>query len=208
MSRDNSASSCTNTFSHGTLTFVAHQHAVALVVAPGQRRIELRGEPDRGGLARPQRQPRRVARDRAGDRLLLLVGRERNDVADPDLVGVERAGRQHLHAGDDDAVVVLAHDAQRRHRDVLLVIELRIARGLRRHHRVDHVDVVVADVAVVLLQVVGEGVRLRQRVGLHRHAGDERRDVIRRAAEHAVGEFGDAAVAVRCAAAGRRGSSA
>ena len=34
-----------------------------------------------------------------------------------------------------------------------------------------------------------------QFVGLHRHAGDKRRDVIRRTAEHAIGEVGDAAMA-------------
>ena len=39
------------------------------------------------------------------------------------------------------------------------------------------------------------GVRRLQLVGLHRHAGDEGRDVVGRAAEQAVGEIGDAAMA-------------
>jgi hypothetical protein len=33
-----------------------------------------------------------------------------------------------------------------------------------------------------------------QLIGLHRHAGDERRHVIGRTAEHAVGEIGDTAM--------------
>ncbi len=115
-------------------------------------------------------------------------------VADPDLVGVERAGRQHLHAGDDHAVILLAHHAQRRHRQVLLVIEFRVARGLRRHHGVDDIDVVVADVAVVAQKVLGMRMRGRQLIRLHRHAGDERGDVVGGAAEHAEGEIGDPAM--------------
>ena len=76
------------------------------------------------------------------------------------------------------------------------MIEFRIARGLRRHHGVDRVDVVVADVAIIGEQIIGMAARRLQLVGLHRHAGDERGDVIRRAAEHAVGEVGDAAVTI------------
>ena len=177
------------------LDVFAHQHAVAFVVAPGQRRIEFGTQAESGGLARPQRQTRRIARDCAGDRLLLLVGGERDDVADPDLVGVGGGGRQHLHAGDDDAVVVLAHHPQRRRRDVLALIEFRIAGSLRRHHRVRHIDVVVADVAIVVQEVVAEPVRRRQRAGIHRHAGDVGRQMIGRAAEQAVGEIRDPAMA-------------
>ena len=144
-------------------------------------------------LARPQLQARRVAGDGAGDRLLLLVGRQRHDVADPDLVGEDRAGRQHLHAGDDDAVIVLAHHAQGRHRHVLPLIELGIARGLRRHHGIARIDVVVADVAVIGDRRCPHGrTGAFKLVGLHRHAGDEGRDVVGRAAEHAIGDVGDA----------------
>ncbi len=106
------------------------------------------------------------------------------------------AGRQHLHAGDDDAVVLFTHDAQRRHRNILLVIEFRVARGLRGHHGIDHVIVVVADPPIVTLQIVGEGIGLGQRVGFHRHTRDERRHMVGRAAEHAEGEFGDHAMAL------------
>lgn len=173
------------------LDVLAQHHAVAFVVAPGQRGVELGRGREHGRFARPQREPRCVARHRAGDRFLLLVGSERDHVAEPDVVGIEGAGRQHLHAGDDDAIVVLAHHPQRGHRNILLVVELRITGGLRRHHGVDDIGVVVADVAVIGHEVVGVRAGRRQRIGLHGHAGDERGDVIGRAAEHAEGGIGD-----------------
>ena len=177
------------------LDLVAQQHAVAFVVAIGQRRIEFGSDAGLHRLARPQPQTRRVARDGAGDRFLLLLRRQRNDIADPDVVGEHRAGGQHLHAGDDDAVVLLAHHAQGRHRKILLEIEIRIARRLRRQHGIGNVKIVVAGVLVVAQHVVGMGVRRGQRAEIHRHAGDEGGDVVRRAAEQAVGEIGDTPMA-------------
>ena len=44
-------------------------------------------------------------------------------------------------------------------------------------------------------KIVGAAARSLQGVGLHRHAGDERCDVIGRAPKHAVGKIGDAPVA-------------
>ncbi len=93
--------------------------------------------------------------------------------------------------------IVLADHAQRRHRDVLALIELRIARGLRRQYRVDDVEVVVADVTIIGEQIVGVTARRLELVGLHRHAGDEGGDVVGRTAEHAIRHIGDAAVADR-----------
>ena len=128
---------------------VADEHAVGFVVPVGERGIEFPLAAECERLARPQLQTRRVARNGAGDRLLLLVRRQRNDVADPDFVGERGAGRQHFHAGNNDAGIVLAHDLQRRHRNILPLIKFRVARGLRGHHRIDDVEVVVADVAVI-----------------------------------------------------------
>ena len=71
------------------------------------------------------------------------------------------------------------------------MVEFRIARSLRRHHGVDDIGVVVADMAIIANEVLGVGVRRRQGVGLHRHAGDKRGYVIGRAAEHAEGGIGD-----------------
>ena len=177
------------------LDLVAQQHAVAFVVAIGQRRIEFRGAAGLHRLARPQPQARRVAGDGAGDRFFLLFRRQRNDVADPDVVCEHRAGGEHLHAGDDDAVVRLAHHAQGRHRQILLEVEIRIARRLRRQHGVGNIEIVVAGVLVVAQHVVGMGVRRGQRAQVHRHAGDEGGDVVRRAPEQAVGKIGDAPMA-------------
>ena len=177
------------------LDLVAQQHAVAFVVAIGQRRIEFRRAVGLHRLARPQPQTWRVARDGAGDRFLLLLRRQRDDIADPDVVCEHRAGGEHLHAGDDDAVILLAHHAQGRHRQILLEIEIRIARGLRRQHRISNVKIVVAGMLVIAQHVVGVRVGRGQRAEIHRHAGDEGGDVVRRAAEQAIGEIGNTPVA-------------
>ena len=103
---------------------------------------------------------------------------QRDEIADPDFVGEHGAGGEHFHAGDHDAGIVLADDAQRRHWDVLAMIEFRIARGLRRHHGVNGVDIVVADMTIIGEQIIGMTAGGLQLVGLHRHAGDERRNVI------------------------------
>ncbi len=176
------------------LDVVAQHHAVTFIVAPGEWGIEFRCDAEHRRLARPECEARRVARYGAGDRLFLLVRRERKHVADPDFVGIDRAGREHLHARDHDAVVFFPHHPQRRHRKVLPLIEFRIARRLRRQHGVDDVDVVVPDVAVIPNEIVGVRTGCRQRVGLDHHAGDERGDVIGRAAEHAEGRVGDPAM--------------
>ena len=74
------------------------------------------------------------------------------------------------------------------------MIEFGITRRLRRHNRVDDVNVVVAQMMIVTNKIVGMGARRRQCVGFDRHAGDEGRDVIGRASEHAEGGVGDPAV--------------
>ena len=66
----------------------------------------------RVGLARPQRNARRVERQRRGDRLALELVVDRREVADQISSAIDRAGRQHLHAGDGDAAVVLGDHLQ------------------------------------------------------------------------------------------------
>src|SRR5439155_12562814 len=57
------------------------------------------------------------------------------------------------------------------------------------------VNVVIAQMPVVAQKIVGVRAGSGQRIGLDHHAGDEGGDVIGRAAEHAKGKVGDAAVA-------------
>jgi len=56
---------------------LAHHHRVGLVEAPGERVLELARRVALERLSRPQGEPGRVHRDRAGDRLGQLVRRER-----------------------------------------------------------------------------------------------------------------------------------
>ena len=61
----------------GDFDVVAQDHAVGFVVAIGKGCIELHRAHTFHRFARPQGQAGRVARHRTGDRLFLLVGRER-----------------------------------------------------------------------------------------------------------------------------------
>ncbi len=162
------------------LDVVEHHHRVGLVEAEGEGRLEFGRSGGRERLARPQRHALGVAGHREGDGLRLRFRRQRQDVADPDFVGECRAGRQHLHAGNDDAVVLLADHAAGRIGQILLLEEIRIARGLRRHDGVRGEDVVVAHEFVIAPHIVGI---LPEQFRLQVHAGDEARDVIRRTAE-------------------------
>ena len=91
---------------------VADQHAVGLVVAVRHRIVGLVRDVLRVGLPRPQRDAGRVERQRRGDRLALELLVDRREIADQDLVGIDRAGGQHLHAGDGDAGIVLGDHLQ------------------------------------------------------------------------------------------------
>jgi len=119
----------------------------------------------------------------------------------PDLVAEHAARRQHLHARYDDAVVLLRDDPQGRDRQVHALIVVGVAGGLRRQHGVGRVYVVAAHMLVVVEQVAREAaiaaVALVEHLGLHRHAGDEARDVVVGAPDHAVGQIGDAAMRIR-----------
>ena len=170
------------------LDLLAHHHAVGLVVPVGERVLELDLRIALERLPGPQREAFGIHGHCARDGLRELRGGERDQVADPDLVGEHRAGGQHLHAGDHHAIVLLAHDPQRRDGEVLLHVELGVARGLRRDHRVGGVGVVLPHVLVILEQVA---LVLAEHRRVGRHAGDECGHVVGRTAPEAVRLRGD-----------------
>lgn len=61
-------------------------------------------------LAHPETDPSRADRDCARHGLTLLIGRQRKQVADPDLVCEGRAGPQQFHAVEHYAVVLFGCD--------------------------------------------------------------------------------------------------
>ena len=98
----------------GDLDSVADDDAIALVEAVGERVVDLADGVALERLARPEAQARRVRRDDAGDRLILVALGERLNVADPDVIAEGGAGREHLEAAQDHAVVPLRRDGERR----------------------------------------------------------------------------------------------
>jgi hypothetical protein len=94
------------------LHVLADQHAVGLVEPVGQRIVGLVAHGLRIGLARPERQAGRVERQRRRDRLALELVGDRREVADQDLVRIDRAGGEHLHARNRHARIVLRHHLQ------------------------------------------------------------------------------------------------
>ena len=147
----------------GHFDVVAHYHAVALVEAPGQRTVEFVFNVDGKRLPRPQGQAVGIARHCASHCLLYLVGRQRQQIADPDLVGEYGCGRQHLHARNDHTVVILAHDLQARNRQILLLIKGRITRRLGRQHGISRIGVFFPHTVVVPRHVLRQKLGSRQR---------------------------------------------
>ena len=172
----------------GDLHPVAHQHAVGLVEAVGQRIVRLVARVSRVGLARPQRQARRVERQRRGDRLAPELVGDRREVADQDLVGIDRAGGEHLHARHRDAGGILGDHLQVRVVARLPGKQLGRPHAGRRRHREAEIEVVAARMLPVAREVVAEpGVQLLQHRRVHRQPGDQPGDLLGRAADESVG---------------------
>ena len=173
------------------LDLVAHHHAVSLVIAMGERAVELDLGVALERLPRPQRQAPGITGHGAGHRLRQLRRRQRNEVADPDFIGEHRAGGEHFHARDHQAVILLAYHAQGRDRDVLLDVELRIARRLRRNNGIAGVNVVLAHVLVIARDVVGV---FAEHLGQYGHTGDKARHMVGRTTKQTVTHGGDLAM--------------
>jgi hypothetical protein len=120
-----------------------------------------------------------------------MVRGERQDVADHDLVGERGVGGEHLHAVQHHAGVGLARHAQRRHLQARALVELRVARALRRQDRVHQELVLVAHLLPHAQEVVLVAAGLIEDLRLHRHAGDGAGAGVRRAPEHAAAEIRD-----------------
>ena len=119
------------------------------------------------GLARPQRDARRVQRQRRGDRLALQLLVDRREVADQDLVGIDRAGGEHLHAGDRDAGIVLGHHLQVRIVALLAGKQVGALSPARRRHGEAEIEIVPARMVVVAQQVLPEALVQVRRAGRH-----------------------------------------
>ena len=170
-------------------------HRIRFVEAVGEGVVELDPLRRAERPARPERDAGRVDRHRAGHRFLYLARRERDDVADPELVGEHRAGRQHLHPVEDHALAVLRRHPQRRRAPVGALVEVRLARALRRQDRVGEVEVARARVLVI----GGDALRIGAAVAVEYRRpdgqpGDRGRHMVGRAAQEPVREPGDGAV--------------
>ena len=171
---------------------IAHHQNVGLIEPPGKRAVELVFGIQRDRLAHPKGEAFDVARDGAGDGLLDLVGRQRQQIADPNFVAEDGTGGQHFHAGDDDTFVILVHHHQSRNRQILLFVELGITRRLRRQHRVAGENIVVAHMLVIGRHVGAEFILVGvEDLRCRCHAGDEGRHVVGRTSDHAMGHVGD-----------------
>ena len=124
------------------LDLVADDDAVALVEAVGERVVDFADGVALERLARPEAQARRVRRDDAGDRLLLVALSQRLNVADPDVIAEGGTGREHLEAAYDHAVVAFRRDGEsRRHRVGRAACEALVLAAGRRCHRVREEEV-------------------------------------------------------------------
>ena len=170
-------------------------HRVGLVEAIGERVVELAHGMLLEGLPRPDRDAFRAEGNAAGDRLLDLAGAERQQIADPCLVGEDRRGAQHLHAVEGDPGIVLVGHAKRRDRHALALVHFRLARALGRQNGVGRAHVVLAHVPVIADHVLAEALPdALEQIRAHGESGDEARDVIGRPPEQAVSPGRDAAV--------------
>ena len=117
---------------------------------------------------------------------------DRRQVADQDFVGIDRAGRQHLHAGDGDAGVVLGDHLQIGIVALLAGKQVGALAAARRRHGEAEVEVVLAREVVVAQQVLPEAlVQAVEQARVHRKPGDQPRHLVRRTADEAVGHVGD-----------------
>ena len=145
----------------------------------GQRVIE--GARCDGGVRPPRVQTEAIGveRNRDGDGVVLVAVLERRDVADQQVIGDGRRGRDHLRAADHDAVVALAHDPRVQERLGLQVRGLRTI-DLRRGHRVGHEPVVGTRLAVELRDAVTEArAATVEHVAPVPECRDDRGDVVR-----------------------------
>ena len=76
--------------------------------------------------------------------------------ADPHLVGEHRAGRQHLHAGDGDAIVAFGNDLKGRVVARLAGEDFPAADARGRRHRERNVEIVPARMFVIAGQILAE----------------------------------------------------
>ena len=173
---------------------VADDDAVALVETVGERVVQFADGVALERLARPQAQARRVRRDDAGDRLLLVALGQGLDIADPDVIAEGGTGREHLDAADDHAVVSLRGNGERRRRGGFgrAAGEALVLAAGRRRHRMREKEVLAFAPLVIGEQVGGEGsAPAVEHLRLHGGARDVATDEVRRAPHHAVGEVGD-----------------
>ena len=144
------------------------------------------------GLARPQRQARRVQRQRRGDRLALELVVDRREVADQDFVGIDRAGGEHLHARHGDAGIVLGDDLQVGIVALLAREQLGALAAARRRHGEAEIEVVLAREVVVVQQVLAEArAQAVEQPAFIAKPGDQPGHLVGRAADEAVGRVGD-----------------
>ncbi|MBX9826200.1 MAG: hypothetical protein K2Y27_14560 [Xanthobacteraceae bacterium] len=130
-------------------------------------------------LPRPQRHARRVERQCRGDGFALQLLVDRRQVADQNFVGIDRAGGEHLHAGDRDAGVVLRHHLQVRIVALLAGKQLGALSSARRRHGEAEIEIVPAGVVVVPEQVLTEArMQLVEQTGVHRKSCNEPRHLI------------------------------
>lgn len=151
-------------------------------------------------LPRPQRHARRVERQGRGDRFALQLLVDRRQIADENLVGIDRAGGEHLHAGDGDARVVLRHHLQVRIVALLAGKQIGALSSARRRHGEAEIEIVAAGVVVILQQVLAaartQGV---EQARVHRKSRNQPRHLIGRAADETIGEIGDRLAAAHAA---------
>ena len=146
----------------------------------------------RVGLARPQRQARRVQRQRRGDRLALELVVDRREIADQDFVGIDRAGGEHLHARHGDAGVVLGDDLQVRIVALLAGKQVGALAAARRRDGEAEIEIVLAREVVILQQILAEArAQAVEQRRIHRQAGDQTGHLIGRAPDEAIGRVGD-----------------
>ena len=150
---------------------VADQNAVGLVEAIRHRIVGLMRDVLRIGLARPQRQARRIQRQRRGDRLAFELVVDRREVADQDFVGIDRAGGQHLHARDGDAGVVLGDDLQVGIVALLAGKQVGALAAARRRDGEAEIEIVLPREVVILQQILPEArVQAVKQPAVHRQA--------------------------------------
>jgi hypothetical protein len=124
------------------LHLIAQYHAVRFVEAIGQRSFEFALAIGLEWLARPERETGSTDRHCTGDAFGQLVRSKRDQITDPELVGEYRTGREHLHPGDYDTIVVFANHAESGNGYILFNVKFRIARRLWRENGIGRESVI------------------------------------------------------------------